>query len=221
MAEMADLKSIVAQNIMDLRRRNNMTQLDLAERLNYTDKAVSKWERGESLPDIAVLKTIADMFDVTIDYLVSAEHEDPEANHIWLESEEEVSEKEKNKRKRLLTHAYITGVSVLLVWLLATFAFVMCGLVNPEQTMHWLAFLYAVPVSCVVWLIFNSIWFNSRRNFWIISFLMWSVFAAIHVTWNRQPSAPHPFILWREMVMICAGGVERRNHWAARATFLR
>lgn len=182
MAEMADLKSIVAQNIMDLRRRNNMTQLDLAERLNYTDKAVSKWERGESLPDIAVLKTIADMFDVTIDYLVSAEHEDPEANHIWLESEEEVSEKEKNKRKRLLTHAYITGVSVLLVWLLATFAFVMCGLVNPEQTMHWLAFLYAVPVSCVVWLIFNSIWFNSRRNFWIISFLMWSVFAAIHVT---------------------------------------
>ena len=182
MAEMADLKSIVAQNIMDLRRRNNMTQLDLAERLNYTDKAVSKWERGESLPDIAVLKTIADMFDVTIDYLVSAEHEDPEANHIWLESEEEVSEKEKNKRKRLLTHAYITGVSVLLVWLLATFAFVMCGLVNPEQTMHWLAFLYAVPVSCVVWLVFNSIWFNSRRNFWIISFLMWSVFAAIHVT---------------------------------------
>lgn len=182
MAEMADLKSIVAQNIMDLRRRNNMTQLDLAERLNYTDKAVSKWERGESLPDIAVLKTIADMFDVTIDYLVSAEHEDPEANHIWLESEEEVSEKEKNKRKRLLTHAYITGVSVLLVWLLATFAFVMCGLVNPEQTMHWLAFLYAVPASCVVWLIFNSIWFNPRRNFWIISFLMWSVFAAIHVT---------------------------------------
>ena len=159
-----------------------MTQLDLAERLNYTDKAVSKWERGESLPDIAVLKTIADMFDVTIDYLVSAEHEDPEANHIWLESEEEVSEKEKNKRKRLLTHAYITGVSVLLVWLLATFAFVMCGLVNPEQTMHWLAFLYAVPASCVVWLIFNSIWFNPRRNFWIISFLMWSVFAAIHVT---------------------------------------
>lgn len=182
MAEMADLKSIVAQNIMDLRRRNNMTQLDLAERLNYTDKAVSKWERGESLPDIAVLKTIADMFDVTIDYLVSAEHEDPEANHIWLESEEEVSEKEKNKRKRLLTHAYITGVSVLLIWLLATFAFVMCGLVNPEQTMHWLAFLYAVPASCVVWLIFNSIWFNPRRNFWIISFLMWSVFAAIHVT---------------------------------------
>lgn len=182
MAEMADLKSIVAQNIMDLRRRNNMTQLDLAERLNYTDKAVSKWERGESLPDIAVLKTIADMFNVTIDYLVSAEHEDPEEHHIWLESEEEVSEKEKNKRKRVLTHAYITGVSVLLVWLLATFAFVMCGLINPEQTMHWLAFLYAVPLSCVIWLIFNSIWFNPRRNFWIISFLMWSVFAAIHVT---------------------------------------
>ena len=182
MAEMADLKSIVAQNIVELRRRNNMTQLDLAERLNYTDKAVSKWERGESLPDIAVLKTIADMFGVTIDYLVSAEHEDPEEHHIWLESAEEVSEKEKNKRKKVLTHAYITGVSVLLIWLVATFAFVIVGLIDPSQTKHWLAFLYAVPLSCVIWVIFNSIWFNPRRNFWIISSLMWSVFASIHVT---------------------------------------
>ncbi len=182
MAEMADLKSIVAQNIIELRRRNNMTQLDLAERLNYTDKAVSKWERGESLPDIAVLKTIADMFGVTMDYLVSAEHDDPEEHHIWLESAEEVSEKEKNKRKSVFTHAYITGVSVLLVWLLATIAFVMIGLTDPMQTKHWLAFLYAVPVSCILWLIFNSIWFNTRRNFWIISFLMWSLLACIHIT---------------------------------------
>jgi hypothetical protein len=47
---------------------------------------------------------------------------------------------------------------------------------------HWLAFLYAVPVSCVLWLIFNSIWFNSRRNFLIVSALMWSVLASIHIT---------------------------------------
>lgn len=184
MAEMADLKAIVAQNIIDLRRRNNMTQLDLAEKLNYTDKAVSKWERGESLPDIAVLKTIADMFGVSMDYLVSAYHDDPEEHQIWLESEEEISEKEKQRHKKALTHAYITGVSVLLVWLLATFAFVMCGMVDPTQSKQWLAFLYAVPISCVVWLIFNSIWFSPRGNFWIISILMWSLFASVHVTCN-------------------------------------
>jgi transcriptional regulator with XRE-family HTH domain len=179
---MNDLKAIVARNIIELRRENNMTQLELAERLNYTDKAVSKWERGESLPDIAVLKTIADMFGVSMDYLVTSDHSDQETEHIWLESEEQISEKEKNKRRRFLTHAYITGVSVLLVWLLATFVFVIIQLINPSAVRHWLAFLYAVPLSCVLWLIFNSIWFNSRRNFWIVSLLMWSVLASIHVT---------------------------------------
>ena len=71
---MEDPKEIIARNIVDLRRKNGMTQLELAEKLNYTDKAVSKWERGESIPDVAVLKTIADLFGVTVDYLLTAEH---------------------------------------------------------------------------------------------------------------------------------------------------
>ncbi len=45
---MEDLKITVAKNIADLRKAANMTQLDLASRLNYSDKAVSKWERGVS-----------------------------------------------------------------------------------------------------------------------------------------------------------------------------
>ena len=72
---MNDLKGIIAKNIIDLRRQNGMTQAELAERLNYSDKAVSKWERGESVPDIAVLKSIADIFSVTVDFLITAEHQ--------------------------------------------------------------------------------------------------------------------------------------------------
>jgi transcriptional regulator with XRE-family HTH domain len=98
---MSDLKTIIARNIIELRRKNNMTQLELAEKLNYTDKAVSKWERGESLPDIAVLKTIADMFGVGLDYLVSEDHSGTETEHIWLENAEEISEKFANKLKEL------------------------------------------------------------------------------------------------------------------------
>ena len=64
------LKSVIAANIADLRKKQGMTQQDLAERLNYTDKAISKWERGESLPDVLILKQIADMFGVTVDYLL-------------------------------------------------------------------------------------------------------------------------------------------------------
>jgi transcriptional regulator with XRE-family HTH domain len=179
---MEDLKSIVARNIIALRRKHDMTQLELAEKLNYTDKAVSKWERGESLPDIVILKTIADLFGVTLDYLVTLEHDDREPEHIWMETEEEISEREKKKRRKLLTHAYIACVSVLLVWLIATLVFVIIRLANPDAVALWLTFLYAVPASCVVVLIFNSIWFKASRNFFIISCLMWSTLASIHIS---------------------------------------
>ena len=52
---MDDLKLTVARDLADCRRAAGLTQLQLAEKLNYSDKAVSKWERGESLPDVAVL----------------------------------------------------------------------------------------------------------------------------------------------------------------------
>ena len=71
---MDDIKNNVAKNITELRLLNNMTQMELAEKINYSDKTVSKWERGESSPDIAVLVEIADLFGVTLDYLVRSEN---------------------------------------------------------------------------------------------------------------------------------------------------
>ena len=71
---MNNIKSIIAQHITDLRRAKGLTQLELAEQLNYSDKAVSKWERADSMPDVSVLVAIADLFDVPLDYLVRAEH---------------------------------------------------------------------------------------------------------------------------------------------------
>ena len=72
-----NLRAIIAANIAELRKSRSMTQQDLAARLNYTDKAISKWERGESVPDIIVLKQIADMFGVTVDYLLCETHDEP------------------------------------------------------------------------------------------------------------------------------------------------
>lgn len=177
---MDDLKKIIARNIIELRRANNMTQLELAEKLNYTDKAVSKWERGESLPDISVLKTIADLFEVKMDYLVTEDHVEPVAEILMSPDAED--EAEKNRRRRQINRRVVTSSSVLMVWLVATFAFVIARLAAPGAGGSWLAFIYAVPLSFVVWLIFNSIWFRGRRNFLVISLLMWSTFATIHVT---------------------------------------
>ena len=165
---MEDIKHIIAKNIADLRTAKGMTQLELAEKLSYSDKAVSKWERGESIPDITVLKQIADIFDVTLDYFVHSGND--RKKMILL-----------HRKGRVRNHGFITGMIVLLVWLVATIAYMFADSLS-TTTLHWLSFLYAVPVSMVVWLIFNSIWFNQRRNFLIISLLLWSVLASIYIT---------------------------------------
>lgn len=166
---MEDPKEIIARNIVNLRRKNGMTQLELAEKLNYTDKAVSKWERGESIPDVAVLKTIADLFGVTVDYLLTAEHKTTVPVLSRLES-------------TLRSHRVITGLSILLVALLATLIFVILDLLPGERGGAWLSFIWAVPVGSIVWLVFNSIWFNRHLNYLIISILVWSTLAATHIT---------------------------------------
>ena len=164
------IKTIIASNIIELRRAHNMTQLDLAEKLNYTDKAISKWERGESLPDITVLKTIADIFGVTVDYLLQSSHE-------VVEEKADPREEELSRARAKRARGFITGMSVLLVWLAATVLFIILDMIPLDIYGHWLVFLSAIPVSCIVWLVLNSIWFNRRRNYLIISLLMWSALA--------------------------------------------
>ena len=168
---MEDLKSIIAENITQLRKESGLTQVDLAERLNYSDKAVSKWERAESLPDIGVLKQIADLFNVTVDYLLKSDH---------------TAEKEQAARVSRRVHrnqVIITGISIVLVWLVATVVFFTLDATTsiPYEKLAF-SFAYAVPTSFVVWLVFNSMWFNQRRNFIIISLLMWSVLGALFFT---------------------------------------
>lgn len=165
---MSDIKSIVAKNISELRQKRSMTQLELAEQLNYSDKAVSKWERGDSLPDISVLCDIATLFSVPLDYLVTEEH-----------SKEEVSKYANAPR---YSRGIITSLAVLIVWFVAVSVFVIVSSASSKFTLQWMTFVYAVPVSMIVWLVMNSIWFNRRRNYLIISILTWTVLVSIHLS---------------------------------------
>lgn len=163
---MNDLKSTVARNIAALRQGKGMTQLELAEQLNYSDKAVSKWERAESLPDISVLVELCDLFGVSLDALVRGEEPRPQ---------------EPPETKPPYRRSVICLLSVLLVWFLAMTAFVMLNLFSTGLP-AWLSFIYALPVSMIVWLVFNSLWFRRRMNYLIISFLMWTALVSIHLT---------------------------------------
>ncbi len=168
-----ELKPIIASNIANLRKKNGLTQQDLAGKLNYTDKAISKWERGESIPDVIVLKQIADMFDVTVDYLLYKEHEAPAA-------EEPVVNTHAQQNHR--TRGFVTGMSVLLIWMAALVLFIIFDTAEIGVLSHWFVFACAVPASFILWLIMNTIWFNRRRNYLIISLLMWSLLILIFVS---------------------------------------
>ncbi len=164
---MHDVKATIAKNIATLRKSAAMTQTDLAEKLNYSDKAVSKWERAESLPDVSTLIEISELFGVPLDELVKGETVAPAPS----------SEAVAFRKSRVA----ITLLAVLLVWFCAVAAFVLLTLL-PHFKGEWLAFVAAVPISCIVWLVFNSVWFNRRTNYAIISLLMWSLLAAAHLS---------------------------------------
>jgi transcriptional regulator with XRE-family HTH domain len=170
---MEDLKRIIARNISALRQASRMTQLELAEKLNYSDKAISKWERGESIPDVLVLKSIADLFGVTLDDLLREDHDQ---KPVVPEPLPELPSC--HHRNRWVT----TVLSVLLAWFVATVLYVVMDLVIPTSVFKWIPFAWAVPVSMIIWLVFNSIWFNQRRNYGIISLLMWTGVACVILT---------------------------------------
>ncbi|MBR5597994.1 MAG: helix-turn-helix transcriptional regulator [Lachnospiraceae bacterium] len=167
---MQDLKFTIAKNIQKLRQEKGMTQLDLAEKINYSDKTVSKWERGESLPDIVVLKSVADLFGVTLDYLVEEVHNERPLTKEMLD---------KNYRRNCYI---ITGTSIFIVALMATLIYVILAMIFPGTRYPWLCYAYAIPVAFIVWLVFNSIWFNPRKNFMIVSLLVWSLLIALYFT---------------------------------------
>lgn len=113
---MEDLKKVIADNIIFYRKEKGYTQLELAEKLNYSDKAVSKWERAESLPDVITLNEIASMLDVTLNDLVSV--------------------KKKVRIRKPLTVCFSVG----LVWLVATVVFVLINILTKSSERSWLVF---------------------------------------------------------------------------------
>jgi len=160
-----DRKELIAYNIAELRKYLGLTQSELAEKLNYSDKAVSKWERGESLPDILVLAALTDMCDLPLDYLIE--------DH----SGEKLKPENPHKRRN---HIIITLLSVALVWLVAILAVVIIKMASQFFSSGWIIYVCALIASEIVVLIFNSIWGNTKLNYIIITVLMWTALAAFY-----------------------------------------
>lgn len=170
------LKVQIGTNISNLRKRQGLTQAGLAEKLNYSDKAVSKWERGESAPDILTLVSIAEVLGVTVDDLISDPNALPEQTGSVQQAMGHVVEK---TLKRKADKRIIVQLSSLLVWFVALLIYVVVASVGISNS--WLAFFLAIPADGIVILSLRSAWRDFRSNRTLISVIMWGSLLSIYM----------------------------------------
>ena len=170
-------RKMLGKNIGTHRKRQGLTQASLAEKLNYSDKAVSKWERGESVPDVLILMQLAELFGVTVDDLLKDPNQLPEQTGAVVGRMEKAVEKH---LKRKADKRSILGLSSILVWFVALLSFVIVSSLGIEKS--WLAFIYAVPVDAIVMLSLLSAWRDFRWNKTLISIIMWGGILSLYIS---------------------------------------
>ena len=161
--EQGKFREILSKNLVYYRKLNNLTQVELAQKLNYSDKSVSKWERGDGVPDLYVVSTIAKIYGITVDDLLS---EHPPKHPMPF------------KRKIILIPAMAVGI----VWLVASILSFLLKTIFPSAPIGWQVYLYAVPVSCIVAVVFACIWWSLLAQVIAISALIWSVAVSVDVS---------------------------------------
>ncbi len=160
---MKAFREIIIENLITLRKKNGLTQLDLAKKLNYSDKAVSRWENGEVLPDVEVLNNIAEVYNVPFSYLF----------------EEHKKEDKQDKENRMLK-IFSCVASICIVWSLVTVLFVLITTFFEQYI--WQIFIWAFPFSCIVVLQYNKKWWHKKLLSTImLSLCLWSSITALYL----------------------------------------
>ncbi len=156
------LKESIARNLLFYRTRAKLTQLELAEKLNYSDKSISKWERGEGVPDIFILCQLSQLYGVTVNNLIS----DKTPKRIFAKGNKDI----------------ISLLASGLVWLAAVLCYVLLGIFVPSLSKTWLAFVYAVPASAIVLLIFNLILKRNLVSCLLASLIFWGIILSLYLS---------------------------------------
>ena len=161
----ATLRKTVAKNIAAYRKAHHDTQLDLATKLNYSDKSVSKWERGESLPDVYILSQIADLYGVSVSALIG--------------------EIQPPKESKPHYHMFILLLSLALTMAVATLLFSMfkiCKVPYPA----WMFFVYALPVCSIICIVFTSLWWGILWQGVSVSALIWTLGLSLYLSFELE-----------------------------------
>ena len=173
MEEKKDFNVVIGNNLLKLRKNMKLTQMEVAEKFNYSDKSISKWEKGESLPSVEVLCELAQFYGVSLDYLTN------ENNDEEIKVNKKIKEPKVKLPRRYPAKLVITLLSVGAVWLIATMLFVVLKICLDVN--YYMSFLWAGVASCVVLIVFNSIWGRIRYLFFILTALLWLTLVSLHL----------------------------------------
>lgn len=170
------LRENFARNLTHYRKASGLTQTELAEKLNYSDKSVSKWERGDGLPDLTVTAQIAEIFGLTVNDLIA----------------------DKPRRKLMNTHnkIIITLLAMGIAWLVATILFFLFEMTLSGVYNWWLLYIYAIPISAIVGIVFSCVWWKKIHIFASISTLIWSVALCIMLTVSAFIDEPKIYLIF-------------------------
>lgn len=177
---MDDLRKIIAANLVELRKKNNFTQSELAAMLNYSDKAISKWESGESLPDVEVLYNICKIYNVSFDYILTEGTYESKTSMVY--------------KSNSVNKAIIALLSITLIWFIALFVYLILLIIYKINI--WPIFIGACPISMLVTLVFNTIWGRRKLNYLIISVMIWTFLATIFFSF-----VPFNYYIWQVFLL--------------------
>lgn len=162
---MKNIREIIGENLAELRKQAKLTQLELAEKFNYSDKSISKWEKGETLPDIVTLNELCEFYGVSLDYLT---HEATPEN------------KKKYSKKTAFDHynkIIITSLMVSVIWMIATIIYVW-SLIKFNNGL-WMSFIWAAPITFLILTFANHRYFHQKYLYYIFSSLfLWAILTA-------------------------------------------
>ena len=173
MIELTELKLVTASNIINQRTKAGMTQAELGAKLNYSDKSVSKWERGEAIPDAYVLSEMAELFGVTVDYLLSS-------HDGWEPPKEEKPEEEAPK----YSVDIIIAIAILGIWTMSLTAFVVLWLLG---TLWWPVFAVALTVSLLTYMVLLCVFKRTKYLQFVIAAFVLSIFFLLYVLLPQKP----------------------------------
>ncbi len=146
-------KELIASNLVKYRKQAGLSQLQLAKKLNYSNKNISKWENGETTPSVFVLKEIAQVYNISLDdfFCEEIKVQDQQID-IKIEKAKKRSKTIFNYTMLLLANAIMFTVSAMIIYILS--------LVGVQGFNIWLLLLYMTPFSMLSVYIFIRVLYH-------------------------------------------------------------